>query len=962
MTTTLRPAAHPAPPAPPAPPASPGSQARPGTRDTAVSGDAAGATRRATATRLWRGDPRIPFAAILTAYVVMGTLWLGFNRSPLQILSIVAAGCALDMMLHWLLRKRELLVPLSAYISSLSIAILLNFAHDPWLLFFPIFLTIGSKYLFTFDGRHIFNPSLFGVSATLLLAGHLISAAPAYQWGGSWAMSAFIVVAALALFVFRIGRGWLIMSFLLFYALQTALRAWLMRAHLPPEMLFLGTMTSAPFFLFTFFMLTDPKTSPSSRSGQVALAFAIAAVDLYLHTLQSVFTFFYAAFAVAWARFIWLHARALWRDGLPTHARQRLFAPATLRAAGVLGLALALGGWTWTGVIHPRVALTDAGFTLREVPADQSGLHLPVEGSGLAFQQVDPRIQHVAKWILSVGASVSAADVDRDGMVDLFFTNPLGAPGDRVALFRNRGGFRFERVALPALDMLAGSPAQHGLPGGALFFDHDNDGDADLFVNVSFGRAVLLRNETPAGGPMVFTDVSQAAGVAEYVISASANALDFDRDGHADLLIGNVLGTHLPGYRDSTPLNIFALPAPEYAGDRRMFRFMHDGWHNATNGGVNVLLRNRGDGTFERMDAAAMGMPETHWTISIGTGDLNGDGYTDLYLASDFGRDDLYINDAGRRWRRVEGRLFGDVGRDTYKGMNSSLADLDGNGWLDIYVSNVHHALQSEGSLLWMNDGPADGGNASGAPRLRDRAAAQGALNEQRFGWGAAIGDLGNRGWQDILQANGMVDDRLDRRAPGCPDYWYVNHKLMQSTSEIHTYADMWGDIRGRCIYPNEARRVYHNRGAGARPRFVDVAPLVGLTGVDNSRGIALADLDNDGRLDVVIANQHGGPSLYRNTATVAGSGNGWVGMRLVGNGRACPRDALGSTVRITGSDGRTLLREVQAANGFAAQNDMRLHIGLGAETDPVRARVRWCGGEEREYTLAVNRYHEVVQ
>src|SRR5213592_3874940 len=112
-------------------------------------------------------------------------------------------------------------------------------------------------------------------------------------------MSAFIVSAALALFVFRIGRGWLIVSFLTFYTLQTALRAWIMRAHLPPEMLFLGTLTSAPFYLFTFFMITDPKTSPASRKAQVSLALAITLVDLYLHTRQSVFTYFYAAYTVA---------------------------------------------------------------------------------------------------------------------------------------------------------------------------------------------------------------------------------------------------------------------------------------------------------------------------------------------------------------------------------------------------------------------------------------------------------------------------------------------------------------------------------------------------------------------------------------------------------------------------------------------------------------------------------------
>lgn len=896
----------------------------------------------------------MPFAAILTAYVVMGTAWLGFNRSPLQIASIVAAGCALDMGLHWLLRKRELLVPLSAYISALSIAILLNFAHDPWLLFLPIFLTIGSKYLFTVDGKHHFNPSLFGVATTLLVAGHLISAAPAYQWGGSWAMSAFIVSAALALFVFRIGRGWLIVSFLVFYAAQTALRAWIMRAHLPPEMLFLGTMTSAPFYLFTFFMITDPKTSPSSRGAQVALGFAIAAVDLYFHTLQSVFTFFYAAFAIGWARFFWAHGRALLRDGPVSYARRRLVATPVLRAAGLLGLIAVAGGFTYQSAIRPRVVVRDAGFTLEEVPADASGIRVTMDPA--SFERVDPRLRHVAKWILSVGASVSAADVDLDGRVDLFFTNPLAIAGDRVALYRNMGGFRFERVPIPALDRLLGDPAQNGLPGGALFFDYDNDGDRDLFVNVSFGSPLLLRNELRETGALRFSDVTAAAGIAEYVISVSANALDFDRDGFADLLIGNALTTHLPGYADSTRLNVFALPAAEFEGDRRMFAFMHDGWHNATNGGSNVLLRNKGDGTFERLDARAMGMPETHWTISIGTGDLNADGYTDLYLASDFGRDDLYLNDGGRGWRRVAGRLFSEVGMDTYKGMNSSIADVDGNGWLDVYVSNVHHALQSEGSLLWMNRGAPDG-----IPKLRDEAASRGALNEQRFGWGAAVGDLGNRGWQDIVQANGMVDDRLDDRYGGCPDYWYVNHKLMQSTSEIHTYADMWGDIRGRCIYPNEQRRVYYNRGAGARPQFVDVADVVGLTARDNSRGVALADLDDDGRLDVVIANQHGAPSVFRNTPSSESRGNDWIGLELNGRGGACTRDALGSTVRM--HSGHAQLREVQAVNGFAAQNDMRVHFGLGrAAGDTISLSVRWCGLEDRIYRLAANRYHRVQQ
>jgi hypothetical protein len=207
-----------------------------------------------------------------------------------------------------------------------------------------------------------------------------------------------------------------------------------------------------------------------------------------------------------------------------------------------------------------------------------------------------------------------------------------------------------------------------------------------------------------------------------------------------------------------------------------------------------------------------------------------------------------------------------------------------------------------------------------------------------------------------------MVDDRLDRRYEGCPDYWYVNHKLMQAPRAIHVYADMWGDLRGRCIYPNEARRVYLNRGAGASPEFVDAAAVAGLTGRDNSRGVALADFDDDGRLDVLVANQHGGPSLFHNVPTAADARGGWIGLRLVGDGRSCARDATGSRVTVELPGEPPLVREVQRANGLSQEGDQRVHLGLGRWSAPVPVTVRWCGGETQSYMLAPNAYHEVRQ
>ncbi|HEY4223037.1 MAG TPA: hypothetical protein VGO62_16885, partial [Myxococcota bacterium] len=249
----------------------------------------------------WR-DPRWPFAFLLTLYCVLGALWFGFNRTPAQMLFILLSGCALDVALTRVLQGR-FIVPLSAWITCASLAILLNYSKHSLILFMPVLLAIGSKHVLTVNGKHVFNPSMFGISVSLLIGTYLgddvITASPAYQWAGSsLTLTFFLITAALVLFVYRVKRGAMIASFLVFYALNTAVRAYIMRWHLPPEMLFIGTMTTPSFFLFTMYMITDPQTSPNKRSQQVLVAFLIAAVDLVLHLKESVYTFFYAALIV----------------------------------------------------------------------------------------------------------------------------------------------------------------------------------------------------------------------------------------------------------------------------------------------------------------------------------------------------------------------------------------------------------------------------------------------------------------------------------------------------------------------------------------------------------------------------------------------------------------------------------------------------------------------------------------
>lgn len=905
-------------------------------------------------------DPRVAFAGLLTLYAVLGGTVLRFGRDPLQMALTVASACALDMALTWWLRGQRL-VPLSAYISGLSLALLLNYSHDYFLLFLPVVLAIGSKHLLTFRGRHVFNPSMFGVAASLLVGGDLISTAPAYQWGGTWAMSAFLVMAALVLFLAKIGRNALVFSFLGFYLVQIAVRAHIMRWYLPPEALLLGTLTSAPFFLFVFYMITDPATSPSSRRGQVALAFALTVVDLAYHTRGSLYTFFYAALTVATARFLYLHARRLREEGLFRWAREGLLSVETRRAAAALAV-LGLGmGAAYRTVIHPRVSVTEVGFRLQAVTPAESGLDSRPDP--VVLTRVDRRAAHVAKWVLSAGDAVATGDFDGDGLQDLFLTQPLRVAADRNALYRNRGGLRFERVPLPALDALSGDPERQGLVSGALFVDDDDDGDQDLFLSVGYGRSRRLRNRLKETGTASFEDATLESGIDEHTVSIAANFLDFDRDGRLDLFIANALNPRLERYTPPRAMNIFSLPEPEYPGDRRMLDFMHASWDRAENGGRNVLYRNVGGGRYQRLDSVSLGLPETHWSLSVATGDLNRDGWTDLYVANDFGPDDLYLNEQGRRFRRLSGRVFGTIGRDTYKGMNATMADVDRNGWLDVYVSNVHMPLQAEGSLLWMAYPGKDG------VELRDEATRRGALNEHRFGWGGAAGDLDDDGWLDLVQVNGMVDDALDRRYPECRDYWYVNEKLMRSGPDVHTYVDMWGDLRGFCINGGESNRVYLNRGAGRSPQFVDAAAPLGWAPETPSRGALLADLDEDGDLDVGITHMAGRFTLYRNTRAEDGQvGRHWIGIALRGAGaRArCNGEAAGSRVTVAYlEEGRRVeqMQEVSVTNAFSAQGDRRLHFGLGGHAGPVEVRVGWCGDPERTVgTFAPDRYHTLRQ
>jgi hypothetical protein len=458
--------------------------------------------------------------------------------------------------------------------------------------------------------------------------------------------------------------------------------------------------------------------------------------------------------------------------------------------------------------------------------------------------------------------------------------------------------------------------------------------------------------------------VSQEVGLSQHITtSVSASYGDFNRDGLLDLLILNVWPENLSGYDVPPRLTLFKLPEAQFKGDERMFNFMHDSWHLSNNGGENWIFLQTPEHKFVKQDSKLWGLPETRWSLAVGIADFNQDEWPDIYIANDFGPDDLYYNDQGRGFKNIKGKLFGDIGKDTYKGMNVSVADFDHSGWLDVYVTNVHHAFQAEGSLLWTFR-PSQ---KMHAPLIEENATKKTVLNENRFGWGAVATDFNNDGWIDLAVANGMVDDTWDKKFEDCPDYWYVNEKVARSPPSIHRYVNKWGDLRGACIYGKERNRIYLNRGAGEKPQFVDVAEVVGVTELSNHRGAAVADFTNNGRRDLIFTRPFNEPVFYKNKMREKALPPAWIGLSLKSLNSQCNREAVGSRIlaEVTKMNGTTssMLTEIQVVSGFAAQSDKRAHFGLGHDTKNLRLKIKWCNqGPWINYDhLTFNQYHELT-
>jgi hypothetical protein len=496
--------------------------------------------------------------------------------------------------------------------------------------------------------------------------------------------------------------------------------------------------------------------------------------------------------------------------------------------------------------------------------------------AGLHFTNInDPSPEKYLPETMGSGAAL--LDYDNDGWLDIFLVDGGSMADEQVAqrarhrLYHNLRNGTFE-------DVTAASGIQHrGYGMGACAGDYDRDGLVDLYIT-NVGANTLYRNR--GGGS--FSDVSRAAGVDLSTWSTSCAFADLDSDGDLDLVVTTYLDA---GIRNNP-----------FCGDGRPPRrtYCHP---LAFKPLQSVVYRNNGNGTFTDVSAQTGIAKFKGNGLGVVVADFDDDGRPDVFVANDALPNFLFYNEGG--WRFSEGALASGVAvaadGKARAGMGTDAADYDGDGLLDLVVTN--HELET--TSLYRNLGGRLFAYVTGEAGI--------ALATRPFvGFGAAFTDYDNDGALDLVIVNGHVLDNIAQLFPG----------------SSHA----------------QRRLLFHNTGTR---RFTEVGKVSGSGfGADRvGRGLAVGDIDNDGDQDLLVTNNGGPVELLRNDG---GNSQNALLIQLVG--RTSNTAGIGARVRVT-ADGRTQVREVKAGSSYLTSSDVRVHVGLGRSARAERLEVRWPRG-----------------
>ncbi len=551
-----------------------------------------------------------------------------------------------------------------------------------------------------------------------------------------------------------------------------------------------------------------------------------------------------------------------------------------------------------------RILLAGAGLAAAAAwvqPApDEADLErrLPVyvrlQNTGIDFVHINGGVDAKDAIPEAKGGGIGFLDYDNDGWLDLYVVQGSTIEGYRRGDNPHGALYRNQRDGTFRDVTREAGLTHRGWGMGVAAGDYDNDGDVDLYLTY-WGPNVLYRNN----GDGTFTDVTGRAGVGDPRWSTSAAFGDYDGDGDLDLYVSNYL-----------TIDINKLP-PRNCSHRGNVVLCGP---SGLKGAADVLYRNNGDGTFTDVTEASGAVDsDLYYGLGCVWADMDNDGDLDLVVANDATPNLLFVNQGNGRFEEL-GFLSGlAVNADGLEqaGMGIDAADFNNDGLLDVYMT--HFAM--EYSTLYLNKGDL----------LFEDITAQARIVEPEWllvSWGTRFLDVDLDGWKDIIHANGHV-------------YPYL---ITAGLNE--TYA--------------MPKSVYLNQRDGT---FRDVSRLVGpdFQVPEVSRGVAFADFDNDGDIDLAVANMNGTPSLYRCDRR---DSHHWVMFRTVG--RRSNRDGIGARLEVT-AGGLTQVWEIKRTVGIYAVSDPRAHFGLGGAERVDRLRVRWPSGKVQEFEgIAADRHYVV--